>query len=293
MRLALLHALLPASRLERLPGPDREPPDQRRPDPPAGRRPVARAQPVAGVRGRLPPRPRLRPAPRGLAARADDRAVRRGPPEPHRGDGQRRGPARHAVVVPRARGRGRRAGAAAEPSAGPARPRPAAAASERRAAVVRLLRDGLGPRPGRGVAASARGGLRRFGPRAVGLAVGRDPAGVRRRRAAPRSRRPGRPPPRAGRSGGPRRGRARRGRGRLSAGRVRGWPNPARRSAARSSSCRPARRSRSGRGPAPTSPCRTCPAARATRTLVPGRGLFAPPERFDRARRPRPTSRGR
>ena len=82
---------------ERLPGPDRQPQDQRRADPPAGRRPVARAEPVARLRGRLPGGPRLHPAARGGPARADDRPLRRGPPEPGRGDGQRRRPARDAV----------------------------------------------------------------------------------------------------------------------------------------------------------------------------------------------------
>ena len=70
MRLALLHALLPASRLNGYPGRIANLRISGGRIKPAGRRPVARAQPLAGVRGRLPPRPRLRPASRGCAARA-------------------------------------------------------------------------------------------------------------------------------------------------------------------------------------------------------------------------------
>ena len=109
MRLALLHALLPASRLNGYPGR------------------IANLR-ISGGRIRLPAGgqwrernpwlafedgfrlvrgfvQRLEGAPLGL----DHGAVRRGSPEPHRGAlGQRRRPARHAVVVPRARVRGRR-----------------------------------------------------------------------------------------------------------------------------------------------------------------------------------------
>ena len=243
---------------------------------------------MAGVRGRLPPGPRLRPASRGRAARADDRTVRRRPPEPYRGDGQRRRPARHTVVVPRARVRGRRAGAAAEPTPGPARPRPAAPASERRAVVLRLLRDRLDPRPGRGVAASARGGLRRLRPCAVGLAVGRHPAGVRRRRAAPCPRRPGGPPPRAGRSGGPRRGRARRCRVRLSAGGC--AIGRARRGDRRDGRVRATGRAGPGRA---TDPGQRQSAASPGRRRRPRPGPGSRPVRATRAVRSGPVVRGR
>ncbi len=189
MRLALLHALAPGVSAERLPGPDREPEDQRREDPPAGRRPVARAQPVARLRGRLPGGPRVHPAPRGGPPRADDRPLRRGPPEPGRGDGQRGRPARDAVVVPLAGRRGRCAGPSARPAAGPARPRPAADAPERRASLDRLLRDRLDPRPGGRLAPPARRRLRRRRTGALGLAVDGDPARLRCRRTAPGPRR--------------------------------------------------------------------------------------------------------
>ena len=165
--------------------------------------------------------------------------------------------------------------------------RPSVRTSER--LVLRLLRDRLGPRPGRGVAAAARGALRRLRPRAVGLAGGRHPAGARRRRAAPCPRRPGGPAARAGRSGGARRGRARRCRVRLSAGGC--AIGRARRGDRRDGRVRATRRAGPGRAtdPGQRRSAASSRAAPATRTSVPGRGLFAPPERFDRG----PFVRGR
>ncbi len=172
---------------------------------------------MARLRGRLPGGPRVHPAARGGAARAHDRPLRRGPPEPGRGDGQRGRPARDAVVVPFAGRRGRRPGPPARPPAGPPRPRPATDAPERRAPLDGLLHHRLDPRPRGRLAAPARCRLRGRRSGALGLAIDRDPTRLRCRRAAPGPRRPGRPPPRARWPGGARGGRARRGRGRLSA----------------------------------------------------------------------------
>ncbi len=83
--------------------------------------------------------------------------------------------------------------------------------------------------------------------------------------------------------GGPRRGRARRGRRRLPA--RRGTAGRAGRGDRRNRRVRPARGAGPGR---PADPGERRPALRPGRRrrpdLVPGRGLFAPPERFDRAR---------
>ena len=122
--------------------------------------------------------------------------------------------------------------------------------------------------------------------RAVALAGRHDRAGARRGRAVDGPRR-------AGRAAGGWRGEARR-RGRhrgASAGyRVvvaRGWPTPTTTAPASSRWCRRARRCRPGRGPAPTSRCRRAGGS-GDPDVVPSRGLFAPPERFDQ----RPFSAG-
>ena len=225
MRLALLHALLPASRLNGYPGR------------------IVNLR-ISGGRIRLPAGGQWRERNPWLAFEDGFRIVRgfvqrlEGAPlglmtarfgedlqSLSRGDGERRRPAGHAVLLSLARGRGRRARPAARPAAGPARPRPATAATECRAAVLRVLRDRLGPRPRGGLAPPARGRVRWLGPRAVGLAVGRDPAGVRGRGAAPRPGWTGHPDPRARWPGGPRRRGAGRRRGRLSA--CRGAPRGA------------------------------------------------------------------
>ena len=79
LRLALLHTLIPSSRLATGAGRGGALARRRRPRPTAGRDAVARAQPVAGVRGRVPHRPRLRPASRGRCAGSAPGAPGRGP----------------------------------------------------------------------------------------------------------------------------------------------------------------------------------------------------------------------
>ena len=85
LRLAFVHAVLPASRLQRvragsprcgLVGPR----------PAADRHAVPRTQALARVRGRVPARPRLHPAARGRPVGSRPGAARRGPAKPRRGE---------------------------------------------------------------------------------------------------------------------------------------------------------------------------------------------------------------
>ncbi len=275
---------------ERLPGPDRDASDQPRPGQAAGRRPVARAQSVARLRGCLPARPRLRPAPRGRPDGADAGALRRRLPGPRRRHRQRRPAARHAVGLPGPGGRSRVARASSP----------------------------TGPGSG-SCSASRRCGRTRSGCRsptsATAWVLGREAASLVPIEAAPRHDRassagagsrprsggPTKPPHRSwpatpGRSWSSRRV-VRRGSWRRSwaaSGPATAWwppalPSRARRPAGSSSSCRRERRSRSGRGPAPTSRLPALPGGPGDPDLVPGRGLFAPPERV----RPRTASPSR
>ena len=77
LRLALVHALVPASRLNTTPGRGSAVRDRVRPGPAAERRPVAREEPVARLRGCLPHRPGLRPPSRGVAMGPGPGATRR------------------------------------------------------------------------------------------------------------------------------------------------------------------------------------------------------------------------
>ena len=197
LRLAFLHALLPASRLNGYPGPDRDAPDPGRPRPAAGRRAVARAQPVARVRGRDPASSAAsssgsRAGPCGaVQARLGD-----GPPEPRRRDARPRcsawpGRRRRGAIGAEAsrRGRGWDGVAAADglPRPGPARARPAAGPPEPGAAVARPT----GRRPGRSAARRRRSSRSRRCPAARSARRG---AG-RPRRSAGRSRRSSRRSP--------------------------------------------------------------------------------------------------
>ena len=197
--------------------PDRAAADRRRARQAAGVGRVARAQPVARLRGRGPPRPRLRPAAGGRRPRSAAGAPRRGPAQPGGGDRDRRPRAVEPVRPAAPPGRShpeqpRPAGAAAPARAGPA-PRPA----QHGAAVRRVSRDRLGPRPRRRGPAADRRPERDVAAAAVELAGGDH-------RPLPRGDDPGHGPRRAGglprgrRSRGARRGRPRRGRRGLPAG---------------------------------------------------------------------------
>ena len=176
----------------------------------------------------------------------------------------------------------RRRGAGGADAAGPARPRPAAGAPEPGAARGRLPRDRLGARREAAVAAAARRPRRAVAPAAVELAGGRDRPLARGGRARHGPRRPGRPARRR-RAGGARRG----GRSAASA--------PATGCSARGSAdadedggrhrrAAAARRPPAARAadPGQRRASTRCPGGAGDPDIVPGRGLFAPPERFDR-----------
>ena len=264
LRLALLHAILPASRLGTGPG--------RRTTlrvasghvRPLVRHAVPRAQPMARLRGCVPDGPRVHPAPGRRRARPGPGAARRGPAEPRRRRGDRlRRPDRPDRVRRPAR-RPERLRPDGADAADPADPRPAADAPEPRAPRGRLSRDVVGPRPGGGRAAAARRARRRVAARAVGGPGDLDGGGPRGGRTGVRPGRPGRLARRR-RSGGDRGDRPRRGLGGLPAAR-RAPGRPGRRCAGRRRAD-PARRAgcRRGRGRAPTSGSSRCRAGPATR----------------------------
>ena len=187
LRLALLHAILPASRLHRARA-GRDAAGRRRAtsELPTGD-PVARAQPVARVRGRLPAGPRVRPAARGRRARADPGPPRRGPAQPRRGhrDGRRSAlSAPSRAARPARRSATPTAGAAPTPrirlvlGQPPLRPEP-------RAPRRRLSRHVLGARPRGGRAPADRRPRRCLAARRRG--AGRRPRSPARSRRSSRS----------------------------------------------------------------------------------------------------------
>ena len=284
LRLALLHAILPASRLAT--GPGRTAALRvasghvRLPSGDA----VARAQPVARLRGRLPDRPRLRPA-----ARRRTRSAR-----------SRRGSARTCAASARGRatavarpGRpGRPASPCATtrtPTAGrrptparPARPRPAAAAPEPRPAGGRVPRR----RPGCSAARRPRCCRSTRWPVASLRARG---AGRRRRSGAALAavepahgpRRPRRPARRR-RSGGARGGRPRRAPRPAIGCSARGSPTPTRTAPAIVELLPPGGRLPPGARTRANVGLEPLPGGAGDPDVVPGRGLFAPPERVRR-----------
>ena len=144
----------------------------------------------------------------------------------------------------------------------------------------RLSRDGLGARPRGGLAAAHRrpGAVLAAAPVVVAGRGHRPVAGGRR--AVDRPRRPGRPARRR-RSGGDRRGRDRRRVGRLPAGRRPARPSPTTIAPGvvelipPGAAVPPGPRTRANVGLDPV------PGGAGDPDLVPGPGLFAPPERFD------------
>ena len=284
LRLALLHAILPASRLASGPGRAASAARLGRPRPAAERRPVARAQPVARLRGRRSG------GVRGFVQRLESGAARPGPGPARRGPAEPRGGDRDRGPRPRQRragcvllrddptrlrpdGADRRASGwssasrrCARASTGwpPPTTRRRGSSGARRPASCRSTRWPV-PRCappwswqaaaiGRALEAvepsMARDGrvvqLVDGGPEAlVAAVVGGASAGYRlAQRAAVGSRRGRRP--------------------------------------ASSSCSRPAAACRPGRGRGRTSASTRCPAARATRTSSPARACSPPPERFDR-----------
>ena len=248
LRLALLHTILPASRLAAGPGrasalrvssghvrlPARDA--------------VPRTRPVAGVRGRVPPGPRLRPASRRRRPRPGPGTSGRGPPQP----GRRPCDHGHRVdrverIARRARRPGRLRSVGPDP-AGPPGSRPATDAPEPRAPRRRVPRDRLGPWPRGDPAPAGRRTGRCLAPDPVALAGGPDRPRPRCGRTGHGPRRPGRPARRWG-SGGAR-GRGRRWRDRRLPA-PRGTPEGPRRRCDRSRGARAARRPDATRCPDP------------------------------------------
>ena len=203
LRLAFLHSILPASRLDDRARPDRQPAYRGRPREAARRRAVARAQPVGRLRGRRPPGPRLRPAARQRRATARSR-----PASARTCGAWGRGPRPRSSALSSPSGlpgpRHGRAVTARRPwhaaAADPARPGPAAAPARPRPARRHVPRDVLGPRPRGGVAPVHRRPGRLVPARTVELAGrGARPGaggrragdGPRRARGPARRRRPG------------------------------------------------------------------------------------------------------
>ncbi len=193
LRLALLHAILPASRLATHPGRAAALRIAGGHVRAADGHAMAGAQSVARLRGRLPRRARLHPAPGRRVAGAGPGPPGRGSAQPGRGDGDRRPrpvrPVRPAVAARRLE---RLRANGADP-AGPAGARPAADAPEPGAAGGGLPRDRLGARTrGRGHAADRRA-RQHLAARAVELAGRLDRARARGGRAGDGPRRPCRP----------------------------------------------------------------------------------------------------
>ena len=273
LRLALLHAILPASRLGTGPG--------RRTTlrvasghvRPSVRHAVPRAQPMARLRGCVPDGPRVHPAPGRRRARSRPGTPRGGPAESRRrrGDGLRRPDRPDRVRRPPRRPQRLRPDRADAPD--PADPGSAADAPEPRAPGGRLSRDVVGPRPGGGRSAAPRRSRRRVAARAVGGPGDLDGGGPRGGRTRVRPRWPGRLAGRR-RSGGDRGDGPRRGLGGLPAAR-RTPGRPGRRCAGR-------RRADLARGPVAAGVAdagqRRARAA-AGRSRRPGRGPVAQPVR--------------
>ena len=245
--------------------------------------PVARAQPVAGVRGRVPHRARLRPAARGRRARPvqarlgeDLRALGEGTATAVLGRRQPVGPARAAR-----RARSSTAGSPPAPRVRLVLGQPPIRPSLERLGR-RLPRHGLGARPGGGRAAADRRPRRVLAARPVVVAGGSD-----RPRARPPSSR--RSPATGGSSSSSTAGRRPSPRspsvGPRPAIRVRespAWPIPTTTGRRRRAPAARRGRCRRDRGRGRTSGCAPVPGgAGRSRTWCPGRGLFAPPERFD------------
>ena len=243
---------------------------------------VARAQPVARVRGRLPPRPRVRPAPRGRR-----RSARSRPASARTCAASARGPRRRSSALVRPAGLlALRDDPSAYGRTAPA-PRirlvlgqpPIRPSLERLAAAYHATAWVLGREAAALLPLDALAGA--VAPAAVELAGRRDRARARGRRAR---RWPATAASSCSSTAGPRRSSPR------------CWA--ARRPATGCSSARLAdpRRGRRGivellppgrarchpaRGRARTSASRRSPGGAGDPDVVPGRGLFAPPERFD------------